>query len=263
MDIAFQDTQIEFGECCQNFDACLELGYKPSSFGIIPFTADIKLMDPYANPTIMFGSTRLAKMAYRGQLPENGIVFYDAEKFDQHYYSQILEDHLLNFGGRFWKWGDLKHQVLTRPAFVKPSSDLKYFAGGVFDPCDDSLERVIYNEKMVDIDFTDDTMCLVNFNLVNIVAEYRAFVVNNSVLDICQYIVNGKVVPAELSQKDKDYICIYIESIQLMYEPHSHYVIDIAKLSNGQLRVMEYNCINCSGNYKIDRKKLYQTMLEL
>ena len=263
MDISFQDTQLEFGECCKDFDACQELGYTPSSFGIIPFTADIKLMEPYEKPTIMFGSTRLAKMAARNQLPENGIVFYDELTFDQYHYSQILGDKLFNHKGSYRKWGDLKHQVLSNPAFIKPSSDLKYFAGGIFDPCDDSLERVICNERMVDVDFTDDTMCLINFHLENIVAEYRAFVVNNRVLDVCQYIKNGKVTPEELPLNDKYYLVMLIEKIQQIYEPHQHYVIDIAKLSTSEYKIMEYNCLNCSGKYKIDRKTLYQTMLEM
>src|SRR5574343_1586497 len=126
MQLAFQDTNIKIEEIHKHGNACIELGINPTFFGLIPFTDTITNCS-FNEPTIMFGGTKLVKLAMHNKLPENGVVFYDAIKFDQSYYHRYLKKHLLNKNAKFSKWKNIKYIEVSQPTFVKPSSDLKYF----------------------------------------------------------------------------------------------------------------------------------------
>ncbi len=263
MKISFQDTNLELNEVNLNFDTMVELGEIPMSFGIMAFTTNITNCN-FVEPTIMMGSTKLVKLALQGFLPENGVIFYDAEKFDQAYYHSILGDLLLNHEAQFVKWGDIKDQIISKPMFIKPSCDLKYFAGGVIEPSSRTVEGELSETRMFDADLTDDTSIMINYNSIpQLIREYRVFVVANTIIDISQYMAYGKVTPAEVN----DYACLpiirFVSLIQSIYIPHEHYVIDIAKDINGKLWIVEYNCINCSGMYKINRKLVFDELLAL
>lgn len=261
MKLAFQDTNIEINEIHKHFDACEELGFTPDSFGMIPFTETVTGCE-FNEPTIMFGGTKLVKLYLKNKLPEHGVVFYDSIKFDQSYYHRYLKRHLLNENAMFTTWGIIKHLEVDRPTFVKPSSDLKYFPGHM---CigSGSIENEITNNCMIDIDLNDDISILSNTDIITgINAEYRVFIVDNRIIDISGYMKNGKINHHIVDTMKYQFIAGYVNAIQQIYKPHDHYVIDIADV-NGKLKVMEYNCINCSGMYKIDQVDLFESLIAL
>ncbi len=261
MQLAFQDTNIELDELHKHFSACEVLDYTPTSFGLIPFSETVTGCN-FTEPTIMFGGTKLIKSSLKNKLPKNGVVFYDKFNFDQFYYHPNLENHLLNKNAKFAKWGLIKHIEVAVPTFVKPSSDLKYFPGHI---CigSGSIENEITNNCMIDIDLHDDTIVMYNVDIITgIKAEYRVFVVNSNIVDISGYMKNGQVQPHIVDPMTYHYISGYVAAIQQIYQPHDHYVIDIADV-DGKLKVIEYNCINCSGMYKIDQSALFESLLVL
>lgn len=264
MKIAFQDSKIEFGELDKITDALKILDIEPISFGMPPFTIDVTGSESWTEPTILMGSTKLAKLYCRDQLPEYGIVFYDPEKFDQAHYIGILKSELLNSEARFYTYGSIKDTCINNPIFIKPSSDLKYFAGMVLEADGNSIDSALQNERMIDVDMSDDTIVLVNPDIIrDVQVEYRAFIVDNQIIDCCQYMKYGKVTPEVLMNDVRAQVYAYIRKIQEIYAPHDHYVIDIAELSDGTYKVVEYNCINCSGIYVNDRVLIYKRLTEL
>jgi hypothetical protein len=263
MKLAFQDTSIELNEVNDNFDAVIALGETPLSFGLIPFSTEIRDCN-FTEPTIMFGSTKLVKLSLQGYLPEHGIVFYDAEKFDQAYYNNILGDILLNHKAEFVKWGDIKNQEIYKPMFIKPSSDLKYFAGQLLQPGCRTVEGELSQYNYIDIDITDDTNILINFNTIpELIREYRVFVIDHVVADISQYMKDGKVTPDIVDYSTYARILDFVMFLESIYSPHEHYVVDITEDVDEKLWVVEYNCINCSGMYKINRKLVFEELLAL
>ena len=269
MKIALQDTQIEYREFEESGDALQELGEQVDVFGLRPFT-DTFYHEPFTEPTVLFGSTKLVKMWVKGVLPTNSVVFYDPERFDQAYYHQYLKRYLLNETVSFLPYGKLKNRYLDCSVFIKPSTDLKLFKGTVLFKCDNTIGSELESQLMIDTDLNDDSMLLYTTNIIThtIICEYRAFVVNHEIIDICRYMENGRVAPLVIPIDTYNWIVSFIQHIQKIYEPHAHYVIDVASVrehidSPVELKVVEYNCINCSGNYAIDRKKVFQAILDL
>lgn len=264
MELSFQDSSIELNEVRAHYDSCVSIGYQPSSFGLIPFSDTITVTG-YTKPTIMFGATKLVKLHLRGIQPENSVIFYDAYKFDQKNYSKILGNLLLNHAAVFFRWEFVKDVMVTSPTFIKPSSDLKYFSGRILYPSGKTIEGELHEIGYIDVDITDDTHILYNYTPLQhpIEYEYRAFVINNKVVDVCQYMHNGKVVPAVISEERKARIIHFISHAQALYEPHDHYVVDVAVDTAGNGWIVEYNCINCSGMYAIDRAKVFTEFLKL
>ena len=264
MKIAFQDTKIEFGELEKIATALDSLGVEPVSFGVIPFSNEITNCDDWTEPTLMMGSTKLAKMYLKNELPKHGVVFYSHPEFDQAYYHTKLGKKLLNHNALFYKYGAVKDRYIENKIFIKPSSDLKYFAGTVLNHRDNTISSELEKNCMIDTDLTDDIQVLINMDIIcDILFEYRAFVVDNTIIDCCQYMEYGKVTPEILLNDRRAPLYSFIRKIQERYRPHDHYVIDIAELSDGSYKVIEYNCLNCSGMYANDRAAIYNALIKL
>ena len=261
--LAFQDVNIEYRELEEIQKALTCINHPIIPFGIIPFTITIT-GEAFNSPTIMFGGTKIIKLHLGGHLPKNSVVFYDALKFDQSYYANILDDSLLNCDAEFISWAKIKNSVFVESIFVKPASDLKYFAGRVLHADKNTVEHKLSDKAMIDCDIDDETIILCNRHIItNIGYEYRVFVVNNKIIDCTQYQINGKVVPASVSNTVRNKIVEFVTKVQLLYRPHDHYVIGVAQLNDGTLKVVEYNCLNCSGVYAADRAAIYYALTKI
>ena len=120
------------------------------------------------------------------------------------------------------------------------------------------------NKVNVDFDIVDDTTILIGPVNSKIDIEYRAFVVNRKMVDVCQTHLCGDLRPSEIANSRKDEIQNFINSVQGLYAPHHNYVIDVALIDScGKpcWKVIEYGCINCSGFYAIDRRLVFKAML--
>ena len=264
MKIAFQDTKIEYGELDKIASALDSIGVEPISFGVIPFTNDITNCENWTEPTIMMGSTKIAKLGINGMLPKYGVIFYNATAFDQAYYHKFLGKKLLNHNALFYRYGKIKDRYIEHTIFIKPSSDLKYFAGAVLGPTNNTISAELEKDRLIDSDLTDDIKVLINMGIIDdICFEYRAFIVDGAIIDCCQYMEYGRVTPEILLNDRRAPLYLFIRKIQERYRPHDHYVIDIAELSDGSYKVIEYNCLNCSGMYANDRAAIYNALIKL
>jgi len=263
MQLAFQDTEIQLNELDEVRLALESLNYKPKTFGIIPFVDSLSLNEQFSESTLLFGGTKLLKLKHKNLLPKNCIVYHHKETFDQYNYHRYLGYLLLNVQAQFMPWRLVKGQHYKMQKFIKPTSDMKFFPGFVYYPDERNVNEYLRDKVIVDCDLTDDTLVLVNHPIENIKAEYRAFVVNYKIIDITQSNAEGKLKPQRIDDTDteeslKDFIAL----IQSVYEPHHSYVIDVC-LVDGEYKVVEFNCINCSGLYMHDRAKIYKALLEL
>jgi hypothetical protein len=268
-DIAIQDTGTFFTIYKdREIEAFNKLNYLPNTFGLIPFSNEISFTNEVDNKTILLGSIKLIKLLLTNKFTDKYIIFYDLEKFKQSYYVKYLKEELLNH----------KDKIIRSRTFIKPSSDLKVFAGLLINPIEDNckfLKHYLFDDgKIIDsildenyesdlIYLNDTTEILINEEIIdNIEKEYRCFIVDNKIIDICQYYEKGSLNSKVLEEVEYNEVYDYITFINKLFKPHDHYVIDVCKV-NGVFKVVEYNCINCSGYYDIDLYKLFKTLLEI
>lgn len=183
-------------------------------------------------------------------------VSYDHNRFDQRYYrkSYLLEKEkvLLNHDSHIIPIKKVMHEELPYDVFIKPTSDLKLFKGGVFE-AGRTLYQQVCSSGMVDSNFIDakeDFVALAP--LKEITREWRFLVVGKHVVTGSQYMKDGNIVYDEYIPPR-----VFEQAMTwaTYYQPADMFTMDLCQLSNGELYIVEYNCINASGLYHCDIEK--------
>jgi len=260
MELAIQDTNISHIILNEVIQSCVKLKYQPNLFGFIE--DDISPTHEITQPTIMLGGTKLLKLHLENKISNFCVLFYDKLKFDQRYYSTFLDEELVNCNAKFTKWNKIKNTIPSKSLFIKPSSDMKIFSGNVLNPNNQTVFELLKDCTTFDSALNDDTNILINYDLVKIEREFRAFVIYSEVVDISQYMIDSKVIVDKIDSLLYNDLVDYIKFIQTIYEPYHSYVIDVGIVDN-KFKVVEYNCLNISGMYANDRTKIYKRLLEL
>lgn len=139
--------------------------------------------------------------------------------------------------------------------FVRPTEDTKSFCGTVMtkDDFENMQEKIVglYDESTY-ATITPNTMISIA-PLRNIYQEVRCFVVDRKIATYSQYRLGGRVEMSEYVDPD---VIAYAANIAAQeWQPDVAYCLDIAVGDLGP-KILETNCINSSGLYKIDTQKL-------
>ena len=244
--------------------ALREVGVDPIYFGIIPFTTEMTGIEDFAkyDKVIMHGSVKVIDLWQKGLLPREAVVWYDEDQFNQLFYSRIIpKELLLNGNATFGKFGYLKDFPMKEEMFVKPSKDLKAFAG-IIVPKGKTIYEEVYSHQLSSnfADNPDDEVIMIA-PLKEIVKEYRNFVINGKIVDSSIYKIGPKVTYEVPTDFELEQLRDFLDVLKDYYEPHSAYVVDFAKLEDGSLELIEYNCINCAGMYAVDRRKIFNALI--
>lgn len=176
-------------------------------------------------------------------------IFYDYEKFDQLYY-QKLDIPLLNKNTLVFDMKNAENLFFDVDKFIKPSRDLKSFSGGILFKNTKIIDHIKSGKYIKD--YINEKIIIADIK--PIIEEYRFFVIDGVVITGSMYVKNNKIFIS--SNIKKDILNIANEYAKL-YKPSSIYVMDLAKLKNGDVKIIEYNCFNCSGSYDSDLILLY------
>lgn len=87
--------------------------------------------------------------------------------------------------------------------------------------------------------------------------EVRCWVVNGKVVTASRYKLGFRVV--KQNYDDESLFVDFAQSMVDKYQPAEAFVIDVC-LSNDELKVVEVNCINCSGFYHANMSKLVEAI---
>lgn len=262
-------------------EAIKHLGLKHVNFGCLPFTNQLTGWEDFPDePMFVHCSTRVLKVLtdisinpteiFEGSEPEKAVrlrqnmlagIFYDPAAFDQATYIKLPEvrGRLLNGGGRVLPISKVLHEELPYDVFFKPTTDLKAFKGGVVE-AGQTLNQFIH-AGMVDVSlskFIKSNGLVLMAQVREIEREYRFFIVDGRVAACSQYLVNGSVkydsyVPLHLVDQASDWA--------RLYQPARAFTMDLAVLKGGGVRIVEYNCINCSGLYHSDVSRLLGALM--
>ncbi len=144
--------------------------------------------------------------------------------------------------------------------FARPCGDTKAFTGQVFmrHSWNEYVKQQINNDNLRYIKEKPETIRVLISPLKNIASEIRCWIVGGKVITMSQYRAGNALVPLNL-----DHDLVLKEKVQQLadiYQPAEAFVLDVCKLSNtaqqDEIKIVEINCMNCSGFYKADMKLL-------
>lgn len=273
-----QSTFIKESEIQKKFSALQKLSIPVMDFGVIPseysitnlenilidenddyvFLCSILLLKIIDKATSL---EELCPFLSKEQLDKSDIflhklknaVFYDFEKFDQAYYSQ-LDLPLLNKDCLIITFNEALNLKFNEDMFVKPSTDLKVFNGGFIAANTTFSDFLKTQKRMSNIDYSQ--VNIIFSPIKKVFSEYRFFVVDKTVVSGSRYMVDRVVKPNSFVPDD---IWNKAEELSLIYQPADIFTLDLCYTDHG-IFIVEYNCFNCSGSYDNDLVKTYQAI---
>lgn len=239
-------------------DYIKKIGSTYDIVSIIPFTDDIKkrVDDEFVDFEIdsknifCFGSVKFAHIsAKKGWHP--GSMFNDSHDFSV--YSKYYGENLLNYNNITQKLSDEVPHSMLPMFFARPCKDTKIFSGGVFlkDSWVEMVDHILTNKNR---DISSDEVMF--STLKNIAYETRCWIVNGKVVTMSEYKRGRHViynnVDDNLILKEK------VQKLVDIYQPAKAFVMDVCELVENpdELKIVEINCINCSGFYNGDMLKV-------
>lgn len=233
--------------------------YPHEFVGLIPFSREITSNEPLIGQDyIPYGSTVLSEVAM--ELGWKGCHFDLSVNNYQTFINN--RDDMLN--DNVMRLEDAVKFLETRPKgelwFTRPSNDLKEYSGLV-DTAGDLIEWLrdrILCACSGSYQLSPDTMVVLSIPK-SIDAEYRWFVVGGKVITGSMYRNNGQLFKQR--QLDKE----VIQEAQGFADkclPSPCCVMDLCLLTTGEVKVVEFNCINSSGFYDCDINAIFKTLWE-
>lgn len=225
--------------------------------GLVPFSREITSNDPIIGTDyIPYGSTSFVETAEG--LGWRGLCF-DRNRFS---YLEATEwrGDMLN-GERIMRAEDALVYAKKLPpdqdVFLRPSHDLKQFSGAIYTAKDasDYLTDAMINTSSGTYKIEPDLHIVIS-EPKHIVAEWRWFIVGGKVVDGSWYRLNGELVKTHVSDPE---LIAEAQKFADGWLPHQCCVMDICELADQTRKVIEFNCINGSGFYGHDIKKIMQT----
>lgn len=180
---------------------------------------------------------------------QNAFFYQNKDNFDQLHYNK-MNLPLLNQASQFLEIKDNLKTTFKTDMFIKPSSDLKGFTAGIIKS-GTTVEDHIFTTSRQEC-WLEETLLI--SPLVNIHSEYRFFIVDKNILAYSQYKENNEVIiknsiPDNVMKKAQEYV--------KLYQPDDGFVMDLALLENGDVKIVEYNCFNGSGTYAADLTTMF------
>ena len=254
----------------KGFDEMVEalerLGVPYDLVKVVPFVGDMEPpLTDVVGPVICFGSYGMRHHAKRmGWNP--GVFDLDAVGYDVQ--KEIFGDAMLNSDLVICDFKDVPALMPSDPVFIRPVSDSKDFAGGVMYR--DDIEEWVRMVCVIGEDFGDKlepTTKVMMSSPKKILQEARFFIVDGRVATQSYYKFGTMVrysrdVDRDLIWEANRLVCNHPMVIrrdengkevpnQLNRLPRA-FVLDLARLEDGSIKIVELNTINAAGLYDAD-----------
>lgn len=216
-----------------------------------PFVEDVEC-NTLRKDIWCWGSVNMARAAKKyGWMP--GSMYNDNHDFEV--YSKYYGIHMLNHDSIVMKVTDPLPTNL-KAFFARPTKDTKAFSGQLFMDYawNDWVKDMIDSE--VSKIFNAETKVLVA-PLKTTQQEVRCWIVEGKVITASRYSIGGKVVLKNYD--DETFYTDFAQEMADIYCPAEAFVMDVC-LSDDELKIVEINCINCSGFYHMNVDKLMKAI---
>ena len=247
---AVQTNLLNVKDIAELQEACEQQGHNFHPLKIIPFSTDLPDV-PTHQPTIFYGSARQTITIARSQTWTPG-VFFDEVNFLSTSYITHLGALMLNHDALQITPRELVQHPdkLTAPQyFVRPNNDSKSFAGQILSTPD----LMAWATRLIDIPTDIDAdHPLILAPPKHITSEWRIFMRDTEVITASRYQHLGQLAPSSQTPQE---VLAFATQCATRWHPARAYVMDIAQLSSGELKVIEFNGINSSGFYHADKHR--------
>jgi len=231
--------------------------YPHEYVGVLPFSHEITSDSPLVGTDfIPYGSTLLVTLA--NELKWKG-CFFNLDTFN---YSAFVKNRTDMLNSNVFTIKEALEYLKTQPKdkkwFTRPSKDLKQFTGLV-NPTHECIEYFT-NALLADTSSiaqlrpdTDIVLCEPR----NIDAEYRWFVVGGKVVSGSYYRNSGFMYRQKIEDPK---MIAEAQNFADGWLPHENCVMDLALLDTGEMKVIEFNCLNGSGFYDNDVRAIFDAL---
>lgn len=233
----------------QLVDAFHKLGLNWAAFPVVPFdhhVPDLRWGDQ--GPIVYYGSTGLIQKVWSDpELAEGAALYWSPGTHATAYYGPKLGSEWLNHGAEATTIGEffLGRKKDGQRYFIRPDSGGKPFAGQVWTAAEfgDFAARGFGNGQF------DANMRIVVNEPVEIVHEYRTWWIGGTVADVVGYRDGHRIAPWHPFDTERAEIFRYSEEQGAKLADLEAFVLDVARLPDGTLKVVEINDIHAAGFY--------------
>lgn len=231
--------------------------YPHQFVGVIPFTHEITSDEPLTGVDyIPYGSTLFisiaAKRGWKGLYLNNSFSMFHANQERQDMLNQaptLTVQAAIEY---------LRRKPKDELVFVRPDGDLKHFAGTVIDAGEAAAWFEDASSMAPDSGsyYMPPDMFVWVSTPKNIDREWRFFIVNGQVVSGSMYRDRGQLKLARVTDTE------LLQQAQLKaagWLPHRNCVMDLA-LTDGELKVVEFNTLNASGFYDHDTVDIFKAL---
>ncbi len=220
------------------------------SVSMRPFTNEVRgLPNNYKElPIVLLGTVNFAKWGQKKNLP--GVWWNDNFNFEIQ--KNFYKDEMLNFDSEIHLFGDIPKYEGER--FIRPVDDGKAFSGEIvsYNRLSAWQDSILYlNSKQL-----KPTTKVQLASVKSIFREYRLFMVNGRYVAGSMYFEDNKYIRKRMSlnmiESTDDFIVEYAEDMANIWMPDKVFVMDIALLNDGTMKIIEINNANASGLYESD-----------
>ena len=217
--------------------------------GIIPFTHELTGLEGInlSLPTIFFGSCQMAAKIVKDYPDIKPGVFWDSTWWDPREWPKYRTD-MLNMSVTELLVKDLRANWTDEPIFVKSIAE-KLLTGQVLE-----ADKEDHDRWLIDNSHLDGDDLLISSPVEELEAEWRFFIIDGRIVTGSMYRHYGVKrrnlpIPEEVWE-------IARNKLKKDLLPSPEIVMDLALTKSGEYKIVEFNCINCSGVYNSDVNKL-------
>lgn len=239
-------------------DACDKLLLPWAGIPLRPFDPSFLVLE-WDGPRVFYGSTSWVKRA--GEIVNaRDPYWYDPKTFKPSVWGHALGERYLNHGAKFMTIGQLLSYVPNDEVFVRPDADLKAFTGRVIEPKD---IRKRLDEWSAGWTLFNEDLIVAVAEPKRILSEMRVWIVDSEPVTAVIYKVadEGRREPVgvllhhaldthPIAAPLTKFACECIEALRSVMPPV--YVLDVARVPENEMRVVEINCFHASGFYAPD-----------
>jgi hypothetical protein len=195
-----------------------------------------------------FGSTKMAKLSVENDWYPGSFF---GNNHDYSVYSEYYKDNLLNYDSQIITFGDKIEWIYNELKFIRPCKDSKLFNGQVFSQTkwEDMLEQKAENPYFEEL--SKDQLIQIG-TVKKIYKEARIWIVGGKVVTSSYYRYGANV---EYTENVEPEGLEFAQSMVDLYQVADSFVMDICLTPDGW-KIVEINCINCSGFYKGDMQRV-------
>ncbi len=144
---------------------------------------------------------------------------------------------------------------LDKLIFIRPDTNDKVFHGGLAEVDDDIQAKTC---ETLDLE-----QMIVIGEPINVLKEFRFVCIDGKIVTGSEYTTHyDTLIQTELkSIYDKEWV--FAQRVANSYRLDTAFVIDIARVRGGDLKLVEYGSINCAGFYKCNKEIIVDEIQKL